>query len=117
MDFLDNLERIVQEKIEKENNISIKNDQGARPLSREEMELANKLDAVEVFTVDRIEGDFVVLEDRKKCVMVNVKRDVLPEGLKEGDVLKKVNGKYFVDDILTQEIANRIRKKMDDLWN
>ena len=78
------------------------------------MELANKLDAVEVFTVDRIEGDFVVLEDRKKCVMVNVKRDVLSE---EGDVLKKVNGKYFVDDILTQEIANRIRKKMDDLWN
>ena len=34
MDFLDNLERIVQEKIEKENNISIKNDQGARPLDR-----------------------------------------------------------------------------------
>ena len=58
-----------------------------------------------------------MLEDRKKCVIVNVKRDVLPEGLKEGDVLKKVNGKYFVDDILTQEIANRIRKKMDDLWN
>lgn len=124
MDFLDNLGKIIQEKIEKENDINIKNDQGARPLSQrgltlsqDEIELANKLDAIEEFTVDRFEGDIVVLEDKKDNNMINVKKEDLPLDIKEGDVLKKINGKYFVDKNLTQETSERIKNKMDDLWN
>lgn len=116
MDFLDNLGRIVQEKLEKEIDINIKKDQGARPLSQEEIELANKLDAIEEFTVDRFEGDMAVLEDGNNN-MLNVKKEDLPSDIKEGDVLKKINGKYFLDESLTQETSKRIKKKMDDLWN
>lgn len=128
MDFLDNIGKIIQKNIEKENDIkmendkferlsSMKNDQGARPLSQEEIELAKKLDAIEEFTIDRFEDNIVVLEDRKNNNMINVKKEELPDNIKEGDILKKINGKYFVDKNLVKETEDRIKKKMDDLWN
>lgn len=119
MNFLDDLGKEIQENIEKENDINMENgklasllnlesDQGARPLSQIEASL---------LTVDRFEGDIVVLEDRKSNKMINVKKEDLPSDIKEGDVLKKINGKYFIDKDFTQEISERIKKKMDDLWN
>lgn len=119
MNFLDDLGKEIQENIEKENDINVGNgklesllnlesDQGARPLSQIEACL---------LTVDRFEGDMVVLEDRKSNKMINVKREDLPSDIKEGDILKMINGKYFIDKDFTQEISERIKKKMDDLWN
>lgn len=119
MNFLDDLGKEIQENIEKENDINVENgklesllnlesDQGARPLSQIEACL---------LTVDRFEGDMVVLEDRKSNKMINVKREDLPSDIKEGDILKMINGKYFIDKDFTQEISERIKKKMDDLWN
>ena len=49
--------------------------------------------------------------------MINVKREELPSDIKEGDILKMINGKYFIDRDFTQEISERIKKKMDDLWD
>lgn len=119
MDFLDDLGKEIQENIEKENDINVENsklesllnlesDQGARPLSQVEACL---------LTVDRFEGDMAVLEDRKNNKMINVKREELPSDIKEGDILKMISGKYFIDRDFTQEISERIKKKMDDLWN
>ena len=119
MNFLDDLGKEIQENIEKENDINVGNgklesllnlesDQGARPLSQIEACL---------LTVDRFEGDMVVLEDRKSNKMINVKREDLPSDIKEGDILKMINGKYFIDKDFTQEISEIIKKKMDDLWN
>ena len=49
--------------------------------------------------------------------MINVKREDLPANIKEGDILKEVDGKYFIDEELTQKTSQRIKRKMDDLWN
>ena len=89
----------------KENNIS------------EEMELAKKLDAIEEYSVDRFEGEYAVLENRKTNEIKNVKKDMLPENIKEGSILQYVNGKYTYNEELTKEETNKIRDKMNKLWN
>ena len=54
----------------------------------EEMELAKKLDAIEEYSVDRFEGEYAVLENRKTNEIKNVKKDMLPENIKEGSILQ-----------------------------
>ena len=109
--MLNNNKNIENKDIEKEVTINADN------LSQDEVELANKLDAVESYTVDRVEDDIVVLENRTTKEMFDLEKDNLPEGIKTGDILKKINGKYFVDELETKDVAERIQKKMDDLWN
>ena len=83
----------------------------------EEMELAKKLDAIEEYSVDRFEGEYAVLENRKTNEIKNVKKDMLPENIKEGSILQYVNGKYTYNEELTKEETNKIRDKMNKLWN
>ena len=83
----------------------------------EEMELAKKLDAIEEYSVDRFEGEYAVLENRKTNETKNVKKDMLPENIKEGSILQYVNGKYTYNEERTQEEVNRIQDKMNKLWN
>ena len=83
----------------------------------EEMELAKKLDAIEEYSVDRFEGEYAVLENRKTNETKNVKKDMLPENIKEGSILQYVNGKYTYNEELTKEENTRIQDKMNKLWN
>lgn len=83
----------------------------------EEMELAKKLDAIEEYSVDRFEGEYAVLENRKTNEIKNVKKDMLPENIKEGSILQYVNGKYTYNEELTKEENTRIQDKMNKLWN
>ena len=83
----------------------------------EEMELAKKLDAIEEYSVDRFEGEYAILENRKTNEIKNVKRDMLPENIKEGSILQYVNGKYTYNEELTKEETNRIQDRMNKLWN
>ena len=83
----------------------------------EEIELAKKLDAIEEYSVDRFEGEYAVLENRKTNEIKNVKKDMLPENIKEGSILQYVNGKYTYNEERTQEEVNRIQDKMNKLWN
>lgn len=119
MDFLENLGEAIRKTISKEDikKIEIKYDQGACPLSQDEIELAKKLDAIEEFTIDRFEGEIAVLEDRKTGNMINVNKNKIPDIATEGEILKRINGKYIVDKEKTQEVSDRIKNKMDDLWN
>lgn len=81
-------------------------------------ELENKLKNMnEEYTVDRIEGDFVVCENRGNGQIVNLKKENLPEDIQDGDLIKEVNGKYIKDKEKQEEIEDRIAKKMNDLWN
>lgn len=82
-----------------------------------ELELAEKLDAIQEFSIDRIEGNIIVLENRKNGEIVNLEKSRLPSNIKEGDILKCINGKYMLDKEKTKDEAERIRKKMDGLWN
>ena len=120
MDLLDNLENAVEETIEKNNeDINNLNEQieDNALISEQEIELAEKLDAVEEFTIDRFEEDRVVLENRKTGEMIDVNKNELPDNLKEGIILKKINGKYFVDEELNQQVSERLEDKLKDFWN
>ena len=83
----------------------------------EEMELAQKLDAIEEYSVDRFEGEYAVLENRKTNEIKNVKKDTLPENIEEGSILQYVNGKYTLNEERTIEENNRIKDRMKNLWN
>ena len=67
--------------------------------------------------IDRFEGDFAVCEDRDTGEMVDFKRDDLPQNAREGSILKYSNGKFEIDSKQEQEVSERIKQKMDNLWN
>ena len=100
----------------KEEITNIKNEMKENNIS-EEMELAKKLDAIEEYSVDRFEGEYAVLENRKTNEIKNVKKDMLPENIKEGSILQYVNGKYTYNEELTKDETNKIKDKMNKLWN
>ncbi len=96
---------------------NIKNEIQPNANHSEEIELAKKLDAIEEYSVDRFEGEYAVLENRKTNKTKNVKRDMLPENIKEGSILQYINGKYTYKEELTKKESNRIQDKMNKLWN
>lgn len=99
------------EKAKKEKNIKPSN------IYEDELNLAKKLDAIEEYTIERFEENIVVLENRENQKMINVGRDKIPEGVKEGDIVRVINGKILKDEKKTEEVSERIKNKMDDLWN
>ena len=69
------------------------------------------------YTIDRFEGEYAVCEDRKTGEMVNFKRENLPQNVKEGSIIKYSNGTFEIDSKLEKEVSERIKQKMDNLWN
>lgn len=66
-------------------------------------------------TIDRFEEDFAVCEKDDKT-MLNIKKDKLPMGVKEGDVLK-INGDNIILDVAeTRKRKNEIENLMKDIW-
>lgn len=86
-------------------------------LTKDEIELAQKLDAIEEFTLDRVEGNIAVLEDRNTGKIIEIEKDKLPKGTKDGDILDKINGKFILNVEKTNNIAQRIADKMKEIWN
>ncbi len=86
-------------------------------LTKDEIELAQKLDAIEEFTLDRVEGNIAILEDRKTGKIIEIEKDKLPKGTKEGNILDKINGKFILNIDKTNNISQRISDKMQELWN
>ena len=110
MNLFENFKKIIsnENNISESEKITVNNDK----ISQDEIELAQKLDAIETFTVDRIEDDIVVLENRTTQEMININISELPNDIKMGDILKKVNGKYFIDEEETKSVGKRIEDKM-----
>ena len=86
-------------------------------ISNEEIELAEKLDAIQEFSIDRFEENIVVLENRNSGEIINVELENLPEDIHEGDILKCINGKYILDKNKTEEEVESIEGQMDSLWD
>lgn len=86
-------------------------------LTKDEIELAQKLDAIEEFTLDRVEENIAVLEDRNTGKIIEIEKDKLPKGTKDGDILDKINGKFILNVEKTNNIAQRIADKMKEIWN
>ncbi len=118
MEIFENLGEVIKETIEnviEKNKLNV--DTTESNLSNDEIELATKLDAIEEFTIDRFEGDIAVLENRNTGKMVDVKKEDLPKDIKEGDILDKINGKYTLNSEKTLQEKERIKDKMNKLWN
>ena len=115
MNLFENLKKLIsnENELKEQEKVVVNNDE----ISQDEIELAQKLGAIETFTVDRIEDDIVVLENRTTQEIINSSLNELPNDIKTGDILKKVNGKYFVDEEETKNVERRIEDKMNDLWN
>lgn len=108
-----NLLKQIGEKIEqtiKEKQINIKG------IEKQEIELAQKLEAIEEYTIDRFESNKVVIENRKTKEIKNIEKNKIPNNCKEGDIIKCINGKYFLDEEQTQEKEKEIQDKYKNLW-
>ena len=69
-----------------------------------------------MWIVDRFEGDTAVLQRTDTKALRDVPRSELPEGAREGSALRERDGRYELDESETRARAERIRRKLDDLW-
>lgn len=67
-------------------------------------------------TVDRFEEDFVVCEVFDTNEFINIKKSLFPENIKEGDIVNFENDIITIDFEQTENVAQRIKSKMDNLW-
>ncbi|TAH74978.1 MAG: DUF3006 domain-containing protein [Anaerolineaceae bacterium] len=68
------------------------------------------------YIVDRFEGIYAVCEDEDK-IFVNIERHLIPIDTKEGDcLLMNENGELTIDMETSDEIRQRIRSKLDSLF-
>ena len=106
LDFFKEPRKLLGEPLEKIENEDFQN------------ELSNKLKEMEErFTIDRFEGDYAICENRQTGEMVEIEKEKLPDGIKEGTIIKKENDIYVEDLEETENVAKRIKEKMDNLWN
>ena len=68
-----------------------------------------------IYTLDRFEGNFAILENRTTKKMTDIPISNIPSNAKEGDILKLSNGSYVIDYKETNIVSDRIRYKMDNL--
>ena len=57
-----------------------------------------------------------VIEDRKTGKMKNISKEKLPIQSKEGDIIKCINGKYFLDIEETEKIEKDMQEEYNNLW-
>lgn len=62
------------------------------------------------YIIDRFEGDYAVLEI-ERGQFSNIERKILPQGVKEGDVIS-----ISIDDDATQKRNRRIIDKANDVF-
>lgn len=68
-----------------------------------------------MYTVDRIENDYVVLENRNNLDMIDVKITEFNYDVSEGDIVLYKDGKYIKDDEETNRIESNIRSRFNKL--
>ena len=69
----------------------------------------------EIYIVDRIEENYIVLEDNKGNI-ININKDEISENINESDVLIKIDNKYTVDKDKTNFRKENINKILKSLW-
>ncbi len=64
--------------------------------------------------VDRIEGDFAVVEN--EGIMLDIPLSQLPCNVKEGDMICFLNGVYIVDNKTADEQREEISARLENLF-
>ena len=67
------------------------------------------------YSVDRIENDYIVLENIKTGNIVNVKKSYINFEVIENDILLFDGEKYQKDSDKKMNLINDIRRKMNDI--
>ena len=68
------------------------------------------------YIIDRLEEGIAVCENELKK-LIPIPTDLLPDGLKEGDVLEEQEGRFLRDEQGTEARRKEIRKKLMDLFD
>jgi len=69
-----------------------------------------------MYIVDRIEDGIAVLECCETETELEVKKSALPKGIREGDVVKLIDGVYTIDREATEKLRNDMRTRLDRLF-
>ena len=70
----------------------------------------------EELVIDRFEENIAICEDRKTGNKKEIQKEYLPDGVKEGSIIKQENGKYVHSKELQEETQKRIEDKMNKIW-
>ena len=91
-------------------------DMGKReePISEFIKELQDFLEGAS-YTLDRIEGEMAVLENRKSKEMIEIPYVELLTSVKEGDILDKRGRKFFLNTEKTKEVENKVQEQFNQL--
>jgi len=75
------------------------------------------------YRLDRLEGDFAILQNRETLDIFNIKKNKIPKSASDGCILKIVNNHYVIDyDAMKQSAAeiqnsaNAVISKSSDLY-
>ena len=68
-----------------------------------------------MFTVDEIIDNIIILERRDNKEMILVDKSLLSGDFKEGSIVDLVDGKYIVNDTMTNQVSNNIRERFNRL--
>lgn len=80
-------------------------------------EVTERLEKMEEeLVIDRFEENSAICEDRKTSRIIEIPRENIEENVKEGDVIKKVEGIYKKDIEKQEKIEKRIEEKMNRIW-
>lgn len=71
----------------------------------------------EILVVDRIENNIAICEIRRNKIIIEIDVEKLPSGVKEGTVIRYMDGKFSIDEEEQQAIERRIEDKMKFLWD
>ena len=66
-----------------------------------------------MYTIDRIEQNIVILENRETSEMIEINIKELPNNIQEGDILNIVNNKYVLykkTKMIKESIKERFNK-------
>lgn len=66
-----------------------------------------------MYTVESIINDIVKLEDRKTNKIIKIKKNILPNNIKEQDILDIIDNKY----VINKKETNRIKKDITNRFN
>lgn len=68
------------------------------------------------YIIDRLEEGIAVCENELKK-LISIPKDLLPDGLKEGDVLEEQEGRFLRDEQGTEARRKEMHKKLMDLFD
>lgn len=115
-DILNSIDSTLEKNFKSYNNCVIDNftDELKEHLENKKcLEILSKIPEGTLFTLDRIEGNYAICENRSDGKMYNIPKNLIIDTVKDGDILKFCDGKFKIEKNFTEEKNTYI----DNLFN